>query len=205
MQSSEPIGASKVIARANPIILGTGWMLLGAGLLLHVRVLDKYGWRNPEAFVGLPSSRHAWFYDIAFIGHAIAAGLALLLAVVTFKLALPAIRGFNDVIVENGRLHYASRPWMGKSAVSDISARVVPSYQGGFCFARTTSRSSTSCGDHQAGNLGSSASSLCTISKPRSRWRPTWKLAAWRFGVARRNSPLRYGNAVRTANQLGER
>ncbi|MBB3890397.1 hypothetical protein GGQ61_001094 [Phenylobacterium haematophilum] len=134
MQSSEPIGASKVIARANPIILGTGWMLLGAGLLLHIRVLDKYGWRNPEAFVGLPSSRHAWFYDIAFIGHAIAASLALLLAVVTFKLALPAIRGFNDVIVENGRLHYASRPWMGKSAVSDISARVVPSYQGGLLF-----------------------------------------------------------------------
>ena len=134
MQTSEPAGASKVIAHANPITLGTGWMVLGVGLLFHIQALDKYGWLNPEAFVGLKSSRHAWFYDIAFVGHAIAASLALLLAVVTFKLALPAIRGFNDVIVENGRLHYASRPWMGKSAVSDISARVVPSYQGGLLF-----------------------------------------------------------------------
>ncbi|WGU38786.1 MULTISPECIES: hypothetical protein [unclassified Phenylobacterium] len=131
---SEPAGAAKVIARANPIMLGTGWLACGVGLLIHIRVFEAQGWLNPEAFVGLQETRQAWFYDIAFFGHAVAAGLALVLVVTTFKLALLAVRGFNDVMIKDGRLFYASRPWMGKTATSDIFARIVRSYQEGLIF-----------------------------------------------------------------------
>lgn len=58
---SEPAGAAKVIARANPIMLGTGWLACGVGLLIHIRVFEAQGWLNPEAFVGLQETRQAWF------------------------------------------------------------------------------------------------------------------------------------------------
>ena len=126
MQSGEGASATKVIAHANPLMLAATLALFGVGLLLHVPTLNDNGWLNPEAFVGVISSRKAWFYDIPFVGHAIVAVLAGFTGVATLKLALLSARGFKDVIFDRERLYYASRPWMGKSAKSDIFVRVLP-------------------------------------------------------------------------------
>lgn len=111
-----------VIARIHPMGLGSSIFLLSVALFLLLDNLISKGWSDPAAFASENHRRLTVILDFPFAGQALVLGTASLLVLLLFQFALLAFRRFEDVIFEDGRLFYVSRPWLGKTPKAAVAA-----------------------------------------------------------------------------------
>lgn len=111
-----------VIAHIHPIGLGSSIFLLSVALILLLDSLINKGWSDPATFATENHRKLLLILDFPFAGQAITLGTASLLALLLFQFALLAFRRFEDVVFEDGRLFYVSRPWLGKTPRAAVAA-----------------------------------------------------------------------------------
>lgn len=111
-----------VIARIHPIGLGAAIFFLVVGSILLLDTLNSEGWLNPAAFASENHRGLAVIMDIPFAGQAMTLGMVCFLALLLCQFILLAFQRFEDVVLEDGRLFYVSRPWLGKTPKAAVAA-----------------------------------------------------------------------------------
>jgi hypothetical protein len=91
-----------------------------APLSVLLSILNRNGWANPEVL--LLHSRRWSLFEIPFVGHAVTIALAGLVGFLLVQFIALSMQRFEDVVVESGRLYYATRPWLGETPVASIAA-----------------------------------------------------------------------------------
>lgn len=110
----------RVIARVDPMKLAAVIAAAAAPLIVLLNILNANGWENPEALAF--HSRRWSPLEIPFVGHAVTVALTGLVALLLVQFIALAMQRFEDVVVESGRLHYATRPWLGETPLAAIAA-----------------------------------------------------------------------------------